>query len=390
MISREAEEEIRSLAGQFKAVAVVGPRQSGKTTLTRAIFRDKPYTSLENPDTRQFAEQDPRGYLAQFTEGAVIDEAQRVPSLFSYLQQILDENENNGQFILSGSNNFLLQQTIAQSLAGRLAYAYLLPFSTTELKSGNYLLDSTDGVLFKGSYPPIYDRKIEPSKWYQNYIRTYVERDVRLVKNITNLSIFERFLRLCAGRAGQLLNKNNLSIEVGVDNKTIDSWLSVLESSFIIHLLKPHYQNFNKRVVKMPKLYFYDTGLLCSLLGIQAENHLISHPLKGNLFENFIVGEFLKAQFNLGNRDRLFFWRDSKGNEIDLILDKGNGLYPIEIKSGQTITESYFKGLNYWNTMTNSSGGTVIYAGADNQKRSNDIDVISYFKKDYKDFFKSA
>lgn len=387
MIPREAEKELRLLSKQFKAVAVVGPRQSGKTTLTRALFSDKSYVSLENPDIRQFAEQDPRGFLAQFTEGAILDEAQRVPSIFSYLQQLLDDSDATGQFILTGSNNFLLQQKIVQSLAGRLAYLYLLPFSVTELKFGELLPETLNDMLFKGSYPPVFHQRIDPEKWFPNYIKTYVERDVRLIKNISNLGAFERFLRLCAGRVGQLLNKSSLGIEVGVDSKTIDAWLTILESSFIIHLLKPHHQNFNKRMVKMPKLYFYDTGLVCTLLGIQSQNQIQTHPLRGNLFENFVVGEFMKAQYNMGKQGQLFFWRDNKGNEIDLIIDKGNALYPVEIKAGQTVTSAYFKGINFWNKLTGFNGGTVIYAGDATQKRSNGIDVKAWHNVDMSSFF---
>lgn len=368
-------------------MAVVGPRQSGKTTLTRAVFKDKAYVSLENPDTRQFAEEDPRGFLAQFDDGAILDEAQRVPSLFSYLQQILDEREATGQFILTGSNNFLLQQNIAQSLAGRLAYLYLLPFTVNELKSESQLPEKIDDFLFKGTYPPIYDQQIDPEKWFRNYLRTYVERDVRLIKNISDLSTFERFLRLCAGRVGQLLNKSNLSIEAGIDNKTVDAWLTILESSFIIHLLKPHHKNFNKRLVKMPKLYFHDTGLACALLGIQNPHQLQTHPLRGSLFENLVVGDFVKTQYNLGKEGQLYFWRDSKGNEIDLIVETGGNLFPIEIKSGQTITSSYFKGLTFWNKLSETTGGKVVYAGKIKQKRSNDIEVVPWFDMEFTELF---
>ncbi|MCA1763545.1 MAG: ATP-binding protein, partial [Flavobacteriales bacterium] len=300
---------------------------------------------------------------------------------------LLDESDATGQFILTGSNNFLLQQNIVQSLAGRLAYLYLLPFSVAELKSGNLLPETLDDMLFKGSYPPVFHQRIDPEKWFPNYIKTYVERDVRLIKNISNLGAFDRFLRLCAGRVGQLLNKSSLGIEVGVDSKTIDAWLTILESSFIIHLLKPHHQNFNKRMVKMPKLYFHDTGLVCALLGIQNQNQIQTHPLRGNLFENFVVGEFMKTQYNMGKQGQLYFWRDNKGNEIDLIIDKGNALYPVEIKAGQTVTPAYFKGINFWNKLTGFNGGTVIYAGDTTQKRSNGIDVKAWYKVDMASFF---
>ncbi|MEQ9102954.1 MAG: ATP-binding protein [Imperialibacter sp.] len=375
MIIRIADKEIRVLASMYKSLAIVGPRQSGKTTLAKHIFGSKPYVSLENPDARQFAESDPRGFLEQYPNGAVLDEIQRVPQLFSYLQQIIDESSETGLFILSGSNNFLLQENISQSLAGRIAYLFLLPFSIEELAKEGLLPSDAYQAMFAGGYPPIYDLKIPPSTWYLNYIRTYVERDVRQIKNITNLGAFERFLRLCAGRVGQLLNMNSLGIEAGVDHKTVASWLGVLESSFIVHLLRPHHQNFNKRIVKMPKLYFYDTGLACALLGIQNEAQLVTHPLRGSLFENFIISEMVKTRFNKNEPNNLYFWRDSTGNEIDVIIDKGGKLYPVEIKSGKTVTDDYFKGLNFWSKITGAAEGVVVYAGDAQQKRSNGMEV---------------
>lgn len=369
MIKRAIEANLIKLANQFKAIAVVGPRQSGKTTLARYVFKDKPYASLENPDTRQFATDDPRGFLSQYPNGAILDEAQRTPELFSYLQQVLDENDQPGQFILTGSNNFLLQESISQSLAGRIAYAYLLPFSIDELKTiaGPVTLHET---LFKGGYPPIYDKQIDPIQWYPNYLRTYVERDVRQIKNISNLAAFERLLKLCAGRIGQLLNMSSLAVEAGVDTKTVQSWLGVLESSFIIHLLRPHFRNFNKRIVKMPKLYFYDTGIACSLIGIQDTSQLDTHPLKGNLFENYVVSELIKNRFNAIRQNDLYFWRDNTGNEVDIIIDTGTTLYPVEIKSGKTITPAYFKNILFWNKITSGSDGSVVYAGDALQKRT--------------------
>jgi predicted AAA+ superfamily ATPase len=379
MIIRSATGEVKSLAAKFKAIAIVGPRQSGKTTLARYVFSNKRYVSLENPDIRQFATDDPRSFLEQYPEGAIFDEAQRVPELFSYLQQILDENPAKGQFILTGSNNFLLQENISQSLAGRIAYLYLLPFSTKE--AAEALVKKTQTVedaMYRGGYPPIYDNEIEPEKWLPNYIRTYIERDVRQIKNINQLNTFERFLKLCAGRVGQLLNMSSLGIEAGVDSKTIASWLGVLESSFIIHLLQPHHQNFNKRIVKMPKIYFYDTGLACSLLGITNIAQLNLHPLKGNLFENLIVSELMKERFNKNLPINLFFWRDNTGNEIDIIIEEGTTLYPVEIKAGKTITSDYFKNFQFWNKMTGDNKGCVIYAGNELQKRSNGITVMPW------------
>jgi uncharacterized protein len=380
MIKREAQLELLSLARQFKAVAVIGPRQSGKTTLTRHVFKNKPYVNLENPDIRRFALDDPRGFFIQYKTGAVIDEAQRVPELFSYLQQILDEDEERGKYILTGSNNFLIQESISQSLAGRIAYLNLLPFTFTELP-GKKNLDLRE-IIFKGFYPPLYDQPVNTSTWYANYIRTYIERDVRQIKNITDLNTFERFLRLCAGRTGQLLNMNNLAIETGVDNKTIGSWIGILESSFILYRLYPHHRNFNKRIVKMPKLYFYDTGLVCALLGIQNSRQLDFHPLYGSLFENFVISELIKHRFNKAKTNNFYFWRDNIGHEIDLISEELDNLYPVEIKSGKTITDEFFKGLLYWFRISGTRSGTLLYAGETDQKRSNNIQIISWKKLD--------
>ena len=380
MIKREAESELINLAKQFKAVAVVGPRQSGKTTLTRYVFRDKPYVSLENPDIRRFAQDDPRGFLSNYNTGAVIDEAQRVPELFSYLQQILDEDNIRGKFILPGSNNFLLQESISQSLAGRIAFLYLLPFTVSELAAEE--TNNLHQLIFRGFYPPIYDQPLNADKWYPNYIRTYIERDVRQIKNITDLNAFERFLRLCAGRTGQLLNMNSLAIESGVDNKTIASWIGVLESSFIIYRLYPHHSNFNKRIVKMPKIFFYDTGVACALLGIQNAEQLNYHPMFGNLFENFAISELLKHRYNQAKSNNLYFWRDNTGHEVDIIIDTMGKLYPVEIKSGKTITDKFFHGILYWFKISGEKSGAIIYTGESGQKRSNNIDIVPWNKLD--------
>jgi len=376
MIKREAESELINLSGQFKAVAVVGPRQSGKTTLTRHVFSDKPYASLENPDIRRFALDDPRGFLSQYKKGAVIDEVQRVPELFSYLQQILDEDETKGRFILTGSNNFLLQENISQSLAGRIAYLYLLPFTVSELAGKE--TTGLQELIFRGFYPPMHNQPAEPYKWYSNYIRTYIERDVRQIKNITDLNAFERFLRLCAGRTGQLLNMNSLAIESGIDNKTINSWIGVLESSFIVYRLQPHHRNFNKRIVKMSKLYFYDTGLVCALLGIQNAQQLNYHPLYGSLFETFVISELIKYRYNRAKSNNLYFWRDNTGHEIDILAETPEKLFPIEIKSGKTITDEFFKGIDYWRGISGERSGAIIYAGDSDQKRSNNIEIVSW------------
>lgn len=373
MIYREAEKELQLLSAQFKAVAVTGPRQSGKTTLVKNVFKEKAYVNLENPDLRQFAREDPRGFLSNYPDGAILDEVQRVPELFSYLQQILDEKEQNGSFILTGSNNFLLNGNISQSLAGRVGYLFLLPLDIGEINPG---ANMSNQLIFKGGYPEIYQKDIDPKKYYDNYIRTYVERDVRLLKNITDLYTFERFLRLCAGRTGQLLNMSSLAADVGVDVKTIGSWLGVLEASFIAFRLYPYHENYNKRIVKMPKLYFYDTGLASALMGIEDVSQLTIHPLRGGLFENLVVVDFLKRLYNNGKQNNLYFWRDNIGNEVDLLIKKGANRYPVEIKSAQTISDEFFKGIRYWNKLTNTEGGYLVYAGDMLQKRSGEINIV--------------
>ena len=373
MIKRTAQETLMDLAGQFKAVAVVGPRQSGKTTLVKTTFPQKAYVSLENPDIRTFATEDPRGFLSAYPDGAILDEIQRVPPLFSYLQEVLDESGETGKFILTGSNHFLLQENIAQTLAGRVGYIHLLPLSLKEIGA---LETDVNTLLFKGGYPALYQNQIRTDLWYANYIRTYVERDVRLIKNITDLPLFERFLRLCAGRTGQLLNMSNLAMETGVDSKTIDAWINILETSFIVFRLQPYHKNFNKRIVKMPKLYFYDTGLACALMGIEEPGQLMIHPFRGGLFENLALLELLKKRYNAAKSNNLFFWRDNVGNEVDIIQEMPNELIPYEVKSSQTITSEYTKGIEFWNKMNLSKGGNVIYGGHQPRQRSDGIKIL--------------
>lgn len=378
LIPREAASKLTQLYQQFKAVAVVGPRQSGKTTLVRSSFPDKPYVSLENPQERNFASSDPLQFLSQFPQGAILDEVQRVPELLSYLQQILDNKSQRGQFILSGSNNFLLLEKITQTLAGRVAYLDLLPLSLTELRNSIGLQADVNEHLWRGAYPEIWSENILASDWFNAYVRTYVERDVRLIRNIENLFLFEKLLALCAGRVGQLLNASQLANEIGLDVKTVQAWLGILQASYIIFFLPPYFKNFNKRIIKTPKLYFYDTGLACNLLGIRQPAELTQHPLRGALFENLVVLEMLKTRYNKGERSNLFFWRDSSGNEIDLLLDQGQTQYPIEIKSAQTINDSQFKGLYFWSKLSGQAGGTLIYGGDAVQNRSNGIRVLSW------------
>jgi predicted AAA+ superfamily ATPase len=363
MVSRTAEKLIKDYSKQFRALAVVGPRQSGKTTLVRKVFPKKPYVSLENPDERFLAESDPRAFLGRYPSGAIIDEAQRVPALFSYLQQILDETKKEGLFILTGSNNFLLQQAVTQSLAGRIGYVDLLPLSYHEISSFGDKQWSTNQLILNGCYPEIYDKNRKPAIWYPAYIRTYVERDVKQLRNIDNTLLFNRFIQLCAGRIGQQLNVSSLSVECGVEMKTVNSWLSILQSSYVLFLLPPHHKNFNKRVVKMPKLYFYDTGLACSLLGIRQENELANSHFRGNLFENFVLLELMKKKFNTGSPTQLYFWRDNKGLEIDVLLDNGKDLSAIEIKAAQTYQENFFKPIHQWNSFSQQEKGTLLYDG---------------------------
>ncbi|MFC2151807.1 ATP-binding protein [Bacteroidota bacterium] len=377
MIKRIASNRLKDLHGKFKVVAVTGPRQSGKTTLVKFVFPDKPYVTLENPDNRQFSIDDPRGFLSQFSEGAILDEIQRSPLLFSYLQEIVDNNALPGQFILTGSNNFLLNEQITQSLAGRVGSLNLFPFSLKEIKKYNLPFSENDFIL-NGFYPPVYDQNIGVQEWIPNYIRTYIERDVRQLKNISDLLIFEKFMRLLAGRTGQELNYSSLSVEVGVDIKTIQSWLSILVSSYIVYLLPPFYKNYNKTIVKRPKLYFYDTAIACSLLGIRKIEHLQSHPARGALFECLIVSEIIKQQNNTGKNESLYFWRDKTGREIDLIIDKTSYFIPVEIKLGKTIHNEFFKNLRYWLKLTGEKHGKIIYAGDDKQNRSEGIEIVSW------------
>jgi len=372
MIKREISAKLQQVASQFPVVAVMGPRQSGKTTLVRHIFSGRRYISLEDLELRTFAQNDPKGFLQSYDGEVIFDEAQRVPELFSYLQTLVDERPQPGRFILTGSQNFLLHEKISQSLAGRVALLNLLPLSLAELKNAAWTLPSLEAVLFKGLYPRLYDTKIEPGDWYPSYIQTYVERDLRQMKNISNLSTFQRFLKLCAARSGQLLNLSSLANDCGITSSTVSSWLSILEASYIVLLLKPHYQNFNKRLVKSPKLYFYDTGLACSLLGIENAKQLATHYLKGGLFESLVIAELIKHRLNHGLTPNCYFWRDKLGHEIDCIIEPAGQLMPVEIKSGKTVAEDYFKEIKYWLELSGNKPeqAWVVYGGEERQKRT--------------------
>lgn len=348
MIPRTASALLDEVRQAYPVITITGPRQSGKTTLARAAFADKPYVSLETPDEREFAATDPRGFLARWPTGAIIDEVQHVPALLSWIQTDVDASAQMGRFVLTGSQNFALLAKLTQSLAGRSALLQLLPLSIAELGTAGRLPDDLNEMLLRGGYPALYDRALNPARWLADYTMSYLERDVRQITQVQDLSSFQRFLRLCAGRTGQLLNLTNLAQEAGIAQSTARAWLSVLEASYIVFLLPPHHRNLGKRVVKMPKLYFYDTGLAAALMGLQSPGQLDLHPMRGALFENMIIVEYLKDRFNAGRVSNLYFWRDNVGLEVDLLLDEPEGLLPVEIKSSATVTDDLFRGLRKW------------------------------------------
>ena len=365
MIPRTITEKLLYYTNKYPIVTLTGPRQSGKSTLLKNSFPDFHYVSLEDPDTLFRIKEDPRFFIRNYPDKTIIDEAQRFPELMSYLQTHVDDIGHERMYMLSGSHNFLLMQSISQSLAGRTATMKLLPFSFDEINASRKDLSTIDQWIFRGLYPRIYDKDIHPTEFYPFYIQTYVERDVRQLKNITNISSFIHFIKLCAGRIGQLLNLSNIANECGISQTTAKSWLSALEASYVVYLLKPHYKNFNKRLVKTPKLYFYDTGLACSLLGINKEAQLLTHYLRGALFENWVIMEYQKSKYNQGLEPQLFFWRDNTGNEIDLIMEEDDQMIPVEIKSGITYHSDFFKGLKYWQRVSSDSKGkgAVVYGG---------------------------
>ena len=372
-IKRIIEKQILDAATEYAALAILGPRQSGKTTTARALFPNHLYLSLENPDTRERAQQDPRSFLQEHTKyaGLILDEFQHVPHLLSYLQTIIDTGVKPGTFILTGSQNFLLNANISQSLAGRIAILTLLPLSIAELQETNQLTSQIEDALFTGCYPTLYNQKSNVSRHYQGYITTYIERDVRQLKNITDLDTFQRFIGLCAGRIGQEVNYTSLSNDCGIDVKTVKSWLAILQASYIIFLLQPYYNNFGKRLIKSPKLYFIDTGLACTLLRIKSADELITHPARGGLFESYIIADLLKQQYNQELLPSLYFWRDVAGNEVDCIIDEGQSIYMLEMKSGRTISSSFFKNFDYIASLqTKPTTNFVVYAGDDKQNWS--------------------
>lgn len=373
MIQRTLTSRIKELSEKYPVITLTGPRQSGKTTLLRYAFPHYQYVSLEDLDIREFAEADPRGFLSSYPKHVIIDEAQRVPSLFSYIQTRVDSENETGMYILSGSHNFLLMEKISQSLAGRTAVLCLMPLSHEEMAESGILSGDIDEEIFMGGYPRIFDKNIKPTDYYPFYIQTYVERDVRLLKNVGDLTRFMRFIKLCAGRIGQLLNVSSLANETGVSVPTAAAWLSVLEASYICYQLKPDWNNFTKRLVKSPKLYFYDTGLACSLLGINDVHQVNTHYLRGGLFENMVVNRFLKNSLNANAEPDLRFWRDSSGNEVDLLVYDSGHPVAYEIKSGATFSPAFFKGLTKWAEISGNPTETlkVIFGGNQRLKTSN-------------------
>lgn len=365
MVKREIANVLIRYAEQFKAVAVIGPRQSGKTTLIKMTFPEKHYVSLENPDVRMMASGDPRRFLDQYPDGCILDEAQRVPALFSYLQERLDESTVSGQFIITGSQQFGMMQDVTQSLAGRVGLLSLMPFSLQELVSGGYEPKSLDEALFRGCYPPVYDQNIDVVTWLNSYVDTYLERDIKQLINVRDSDRFQRFVKLCSGSTGQLFNASRIGNDCGLNHSTVSSWLSVLNASFITFQLQPHYRNYRKRLVKTPKLYFWDTGLACRLLGIESVDQLATHHLRGALFENWVIVELLKARLNMGQKGDLYFWRNNTGLEIDVLADIGARLMPIEIKSGATVASDWFKSIEQWLNLAgkDAEDAFIVYGG---------------------------
>lgn len=372
MYDREIEKKVKEEASGYPVLAIVGPRQTGKTTLVRKLFPDYTYVLLEDLEVQKLAQEDPKSFFARYTGSLILDEVQKTPELLSYIQGIVDEPNNKQQFILTGSEHLLLSEKISQTLAGRVRLFTLLPLSLKEVPG-----HSLEDYLFKGGYPRIYKQNLEPQGWLSSYYSTYVEKDIRSVANITNLDSFDRVIRLSAGRVGQLMDYSQISNDAGVSAPTVKSWISVLKATFICFTLQPHFKNFNKRIIKTPKLYFYDTGLLCYLLQIHSIKELVTHPLYGQIFENWIISEKLKSKLNQGLQPNFYFWRDQKGHEVDLIEDQAGILFPIEIKSSKTFHSHFLKNIEYLNDLQSGKKGELIYGGEDSYQFK-DIKITSW------------
>ncbi len=370
MIARQAADTLKRLEKGFPVLCITGPRQSGKTTLAKAAFPEKPYISLEDPDIARLAREDPRGLLDSYRDGLILDEAQAVPEIFAYLKTAVDADPRPGTYVVTGSQQFDLLAGVTESLAGRAAFVSLLPFSTEELTHAGRLPSDPFEAMVKGFYPPLYDRELSPYDWYTNYLTSYVERDVRSILNVKNLGQFQTFVKMCASRVGQLLNLNALATDCGLSHNTARAWLSVMEASGIVYLLRPYHKNYGKRLVKSPKLYFVDTGLATRLLGIRTAEELFVHPNRGNIFESFVVSEFLKARYNQGFTPDIYFWRDNVGTEVDVVYEGGPKLKAIEIKSGKTFAPELAKGLESWMRYSGAAPAdcALAYAGEQSMK----------------------
>ena len=364
MIKRAITDELLKLTGEYPVVTILGPRQTGKTTLAQKGLAGYAYSNLESPDVRELAREDPKAYLAQFTSNTIIDEIQRVPELLSYIQVVVDQEKRNGRFVLTGSHQLRLREAITQSLAGRTAILNLLPFSISELEAAGIGFDRFEDYAYRGFLPRIYDQSLRPTTAYSNYYQTYVDRDVRQLMHLKDATLFEKLLRLLAGRVGQLVDYSSLANDVGVDAKTIRNWISILEASFLLYRLPPYFENFGKRAIKAPKFYFTDVGLLCFLLGIRKPEQVTRDPLIGGIFENLVIVECLKARYNCGELADLYFFRDSNGNEVDLVWQEGRSLAAAEIKSAFTFSMGLLKGLRRFRAIVpDFSRGFLVYNG---------------------------
>lgn len=374
LLNRSIRLILEKIAQEFPVVAIMGPLGAGKSTLAQMAFEQHRYVSLEDLDLRLQAETDPRGFLDHYQNsfGIILDEIQHVPGLLSYIQTKVDREKQPGYFILTGSQNFLVNQAVSQTLAGRMAILTLLPLTIDELQASGKLPNSLEALVYQGCYPGLYEAERMISVWYSSYITSYIERDVRQVTKVGDLAVFKLFLRLCAGRIGQLLNVSSLANDCGISYQTAQNWLSLLEASYIIKLLQPHYKNFSKRLIKQPKIYFYDTGLACALLGIESPDQVVSHYLRGGLVENLIIMDLHKQCYNLAREPQIYFWRDNHGSEIDCLLEKGVRLVPVEIKAGKTLNLDFFKTLGYWSELAGQSpqDGFVVYGGDENKQLS--------------------
>lgn len=378
MLKRDISAHILKLRKYYPVLTLNGPRQSGKTTLLKELFPAYKYLSFEDPDVRNAAHHDPRSFLEGYSKGVILDEVQRMPELFSYIQTIVDADKK-AKFILSGSQNFLLNEKITQSLAGRVGKATLLPFSFSEIDKGRLLKKDFYAQAFSGFYPGLYDRKIPPGLFYSNYLETYIERDVRALKNVGDINQFVKFVRYLSGMCGSVLNLSDVANAIGISVNTAKAWISVLSASYVVFLLPPHFANFSKRLIKSPKLYFYDTGLVCYLQGIKEGRQIEKHYLKGQLFENFVIAELLKKNYNALQTPNLYFWRDHKGVEIDLIIDKAGKLLPVEIKSSATFHSDFLNSIIAWQKLkgNRNKGGYLVYNGENKFKQKN-IEVINW------------